>query len=85
MFKGDLERVERLLSSGANPNTRDHAGWTPLVIKYFIQLMRLSPNMKFQKLEIKRFIQNLQMITNAIGKDDYLKKYVIIFLLLNLL
>uniref|UniRef100_A0A8W8M9T6 BRCT domain-containing protein n=1 Tax=Magallana gigas TaxID=29159 RepID=A0A8W8M9T6_MAGGI len=29
-IKGDLQRVERLLSSGANPNTRDHAGWTPL-------------------------------------------------------
>lgn len=35
-IKGDLERVERLLSFGANPNTRDHAGWTPLVIRYFI-------------------------------------------------
>ncbi|XP_062576629.1 BRCA1-associated RING domain protein 1-like, partial [Saccostrea cucullata] len=29
-IKGDLEKVQSLLSSGANPNNRDNAGWTPL-------------------------------------------------------
>uniref|UniRef100_A0A6A7G1V7 BRCA1-associated RING domain protein 1-like n=3 Tax=Hirondellea gigas TaxID=1518452 RepID=A0A6A7G1V7_9CRUS len=28
--KGDDETVRRLLSEGANPNSQDHAGWTPL-------------------------------------------------------
>ena len=28
--KGQLETVVKLLDDGANPNTQDHAGWTPL-------------------------------------------------------
>ena len=30
VIKGDVEGVTRLLKAGADPNTRDHAGWTPL-------------------------------------------------------
>ena len=30
VVKGDVEGVTRLLKAGADPNTRDHAGWTPL-------------------------------------------------------
>lgn len=26
-----METVRKLLAGGANPNTKDHAGWTPLV------------------------------------------------------
>ena len=29
-LKGDLDIVANLLGRGANPNTVDHAGWTPL-------------------------------------------------------
>lgn len=29
--QGKLEDVKTLLVDGANPNTKDHAGWTPLV------------------------------------------------------
>ncbi|KAM4626528.1 BRCA1-associated RING domain protein 1 [Discoglossus pictus] len=29
-IKGDLQSVEELLKSGANPNVKDNAGWTPL-------------------------------------------------------
>jgi hypothetical protein len=30
-IKGDAEKVQSLLKEGANPNTKDNAGWTPLV------------------------------------------------------
>ncbi|MPC33656.1 BRCA1-associated RING domain protein 1 [Portunus trituberculatus] len=33
-IKGDKEKVKQLLSEGANPNTKDNAGWTPLVSTY---------------------------------------------------
>ena len=26
-----METVRKLFAGGANPNTKDHAGWTPLV------------------------------------------------------
>ncbi|XP_024867584.1 BRCA1-associated RING domain protein 1-like [Temnothorax curvispinosus] len=29
-LKGNAEQVKHLLLAGANPNTKDHAGWTPL-------------------------------------------------------
>ena len=29
--QGCLETVKKLLGEGADPNTKDHAGWTPLV------------------------------------------------------
>ena len=29
--KGDIDLVESLLKLGADPNTQDNAGWTPLV------------------------------------------------------
>ena len=32
VHKGDLPAVKELLSRGDNPNVRDNAGWTPLVI-----------------------------------------------------
>ena len=30
-FQGCVETVRKLLAEGADPNTKDHAGWTPLV------------------------------------------------------
>lgn len=29
--KQNMEKVKELLALGANPNTQDNAGWTPLV------------------------------------------------------
>lgn len=34
-FQGEKARVEELLKAGATPNTRDNAGWTPLVNTIF--------------------------------------------------
>jgi len=31
LSQGCLETVKKLLGEGADPNTKDHAGWTPLV------------------------------------------------------
>ena len=31
LSQGCLETVNKLLGEGADPNTKDHAGWTPLV------------------------------------------------------
>ena len=34
-LQGEEETVRQLLSDGANPNSRDNAGWTPLVHYYY--------------------------------------------------
>ena len=31
ILQGCVETVRKLLTEGADPNTKDHAGWTPLV------------------------------------------------------
>lgn len=31
ILQGCVETVRKLLAEGADPNTKDHAGWTPLV------------------------------------------------------
>ncbi len=55
MLQGDDAKVRELLEEGANPNAKDHAGWTPLVsskilywafhlfyMKYFYQTIECS-------------------------------------------
>ncbi|KAF0988696.1 hypothetical protein HZS_328, partial [Henneguya salminicola] len=34
--KGDLTEINKCLTNGADPNVRDHAGWTPLVFNIFL-------------------------------------------------
>jgi len=37
-FKGNVVRVKELLEAGANANTKDFAGWTPLVSSFEIRM-----------------------------------------------
>jgi len=38
ILQKNAEQVKHLLLIGANPNTKDHAGWTPLVKKAYINV-----------------------------------------------
>lgn len=46
LFQGDAEAVKELLDQGADPNMKDNAGWTPLVI--------LKQGLAGQKLYLSR-------------------------------
>ncbi|TGZ51932.1 BRCA1-associated RING domain protein 1, partial [Temnothorax longispinosus] len=39
-LKGNAEQVKHLLLAGANPNTKDNAGWTPLVKEFYQCFLR---------------------------------------------
>lgn len=38
ILQRNAEQVKHLLLAGANPNTKDNAGWTPLVNKAYINI-----------------------------------------------
>ena len=62
--KGDVAKVKELLSLGANPNTQDHAGWTPL--HDVVSANRLDLAMLLLEAEANPSVPSLEERTTAL-------------------
>jgi hypothetical protein len=53
--QNDLEEVRKLLSLGAEANTQDYSGWTPLHEAAQVTFFRLKEKIAFSKIDISSF------------------------------